>query len=1025
MINSDQGRRVFALEVGGLLYRYHSGGGVTGLSSTIATDISYQDIEAIVEVSSVSSSLDIAGGVGQYSATTITLAVDRRRGGEGDPGIIFGRCGQRSASTRARIKSSVTRDDRFIPIDTDLSALTYPRLLHIGAETVRADAFVTGLKVDALNGRAVGNTPRQTHSVLLEGSTVPEVTTEITTFRGRRAKLYAAHQHPDGGLSSWLEVVNGFIESSPIIEEQDKVSLSIVPLTALIDTQLGDKGIGQCSLLDGFHYYGVNGNNIEYGLTWHKLLGRYDIDQTSTITASTISLLKQGASWIVTDFDVSLPNGSIDNNAIRQPHPRYPLLVEPFRVGAQAAYPTAITETVNSGGDTIYTLTLGSQTESHTAAELQGMERLEVHYATSRMTELKHHQLGLDEVKRWPDVVNDTLVASGPTGTSGFNGGWARWVLNGETEVIAKKNTNSRVKIEVLMWSDISTFMRESRRQGFSDYRNNLYWEDANTALLALQNHSRCWYPIDLSDSPEDFVQDWRVRHESGVFRRFIIEPPALSITESIQGVASAYYQLFEDRFLVESSLGLPSSLGSARFDIVVRFTDRKTNEQRDQIYVATHETTATFDGADVGVFVHLDPAQDFSQCVSFGNWRGYERVNIFRASRINGDRPGVALLKLLESGGGEQLNGTYDVFTLGLNIDSSNIDETSFLSVDSTSLITVGTFIRGDDGDLRDLVESILKLLSAAIVMKRDPSTGSNKITLVSIGNDRSANTDLTISAGDWLADPPPYWGVYEDIVTQIEYEYDYDAIQDKYMSSVLFNNQEAITRYGGERSKITLTLPGLSSDDFGRGAGDRFAEFLPTSSRIFNLLSNPLRVWRGEIGTGQSIFLDVGSYVKVSSPHLKGYSDAYGVVDGVGMVRAIRQELMSEGCEVEIIVTGLSPVAWNATAKVTSITTTSVTVSEDDFSSYTVDDVSFFKVGDVVDYVPLGDHDNAITGLTIQSISTNTITFTAAHGISSLNGTLEPTTYANASALHQADAYLANSSDKINTTVDAQEYS
>jgi hypothetical protein len=265
----------------------------------------------------------------------------------------------------------------------------------------------------------------------------------------------------------------------------------------------------------------------------------------------------------------------------------------------------------------------------------------------------------------------------------------------------------------------------------------------------------------------------------------------------------------------------------------------------------------------------------------------------------------------------------------------------------------------------------------------------------------------------------------VYEDIVTQIEYQYDYDAIQDKYVSSVLFSNQEAITRYGGERSKITLTLPGLSSDSFGRGAGDRFAEFLPTSSRVFNLLSNPLRVWRGDISTGQSIYLDVGSYVKVSSPHLKGYSDSYGVVDGVGMVRSINQELMSEGCSLEIIVTGLNPVAWNATAKVTSITPTTATVSEDDFSDSSVDDVSFFKAGDVVDYVPRGDHDNAITGLTIQSISGNTITFTAAHGIASLNGTLEPTTYANASTTHQGDAYLANASDKINTTVDAQEYS
>ena len=124
-------------------------------------------------------------------------------------------------------------------------------------------------------------------------------------------------------------MVNGFIESSPIIEEQDKVSLSIVPLTALIDTQLGDKGIGQCSLLDGFHYYGVNGNHLEYGLySWHKTLGVvYDIDQTSTITASTLSLLKNGAIMAHYRFDLTLPNGSADNNAIRQPHPRYPLLV--------------------------------------------------------------------------------------------------------------------------------------------------------------------------------------------------------------------------------------------------------------------------------------------------------------------------------------------------------------------------------------------------------------------------------------------------------------------------------------------------------------------------------------------------------------------------------------------------------------------------------------------------------------------------------------------------------------------------
>jgi hypothetical protein len=59
------------------------------------------------------------------------------------------------------------------------------------------------------------------------------------------------------------------------------------------------------------------------------------------------------------------------------------------------------------------------------------------------------------------------------------------------------------------------------------------------------------------------------------------------------------------------------------------------------------------------------------------------------------------------------------------------------------------------------------------------------------------------------------------------------------------------------------------------------------------------------------------------------------------------------------------------------------------------------------------------------IQSISGNTITFTAAHGISAAGGTLEPTTYGSASDEHKQDAYLANASNVIDSTEEAQEYS
>ena len=138
IINSDHGRRVFALEVGGLQYRYHSGGGATGLNTQIISGVNYTDVESIIEVGGYSSSLDVAGGVGQYSSTTVTLSVDRQRGGLGDPGIVFGRCGQRSASTKAQLTASLTRSASVIQVDRDLTSLSYPRLLHVGSEPVRA-----------------------------------------------------------------------------------------------------------------------------------------------------------------------------------------------------------------------------------------------------------------------------------------------------------------------------------------------------------------------------------------------------------------------------------------------------------------------------------------------------------------------------------------------------------------------------------------------------------------------------------------------------------------------------------------------------------------------------------------------------------------------------------------------------------------------------------------------------------------------------------------------------------------------
>ena len=1024
MITSDSGRRVFALQIAGLKFRYHSNTPPisSNLDSTIASSINYVDSEGIIAVGAFGASVDPAGGIANYDALSVTLEISRR-GNVEDPGVVFGRCGARSASTTARLTSSASRTSTLLNVASDLTSLSYPSLLHIGAETVRASS-ATSTTVTV--SRGVGGTPQQNHSIELEGSIVPELTTEITTFRGRRAKLFMAHRYPNGTHSQYIEVLNGFIESSPIVESGDEVNLSIVPLTAIIDTDLSDKGFSQVRLLSNFHFFdGRYGSVLEYALSLEKDLDENEVTVTpqtvtSAATFSSSIVLGRNFNHMFDDFDVSLPKGPDVDSAPRE-HPRYPKLrrSQDAVFSDDGVYTSSVTFDASIPG---YNITADSTVSSAlSSAEITASESLKIRLP---LVEIKQHGLGSSEVKRWPDVINDTLTSEGPSSTAGVQGGFARWRLNDDRSIRVQKLSNSPFPTSLYLWSSQFVWVTIRRALAERGVRAPMRWGAFGTSS-ELDSLSRLAYPIDLKTGDDPVIDDFSVNAPTAVLK-LTASSSASPASYELRDLPTAYYQQYESAILVDGSLGLPTSAVPNVFHfITVQHYDHTTDDIRRQVFKVTHESTATFDGVNVGHLIHISDDNDFEENCSFGDWSGKERALIFRGGRLSGQRPGVALLTLLQSGGGDQVNGAYDLLSVGLSVNSADIDVDSFLEIDAASTFTLSDSFAGDGSNLRETFDSILKLLGAVMIMKRDEVTGRSRISLVALGNERSSSSAVTVNAEDWLADPPPYWSIYEDIVTQIQYEFDYDAGEDKYTSEVIFNNQEAINRYGGERSKISLRLPGVNSAQFGRGAGDNFSYFLPVSARIFNLLSNPLRLWRGVIGTGQSAFLDVGSYITVSSPHFKGYTDAYGVVDGVGMIKSIRQGLMDEGCELELITTGLAPVNWNSAAKVTSITSDTVTVSEDDFSSSTVDDVSFFRVGDVVDYVPLGNHDNAITGLTIASITNNTITFTAAHSISTLNGTLEPTTYANASALHHVDAYLANSSDKINTTVDAQEYS
>ncbi len=1012
MITNDLGRRVFCLQVAGLPYRYHS---ITppvssNLDTTIATGINYTDVQSIVSVGAFNSSIDPSGGLASYSPLSIELSI-LKDGTASDPGVIFGRVGRRSSSvTQANLDEDLNFNalPQTINIDKDLSSLSVPRLVHVGSETFRASGFTSSsVTVDE---RALGGSEYQIHAISLQGSSVPVLSTEITIFRGRRCKLFIAYQDSSGNISDYDCIINGFIESSPNVEEGNSISVSILPLVSLIDSELADSKKGISYLLHGFHHFERRSTILEYGSAWGNDY-IMDLNNPTAISATQTTIEVAAPPNYLSDiFDITRNNGV----GFINPHPRYPLLlINSWLV----AYPVSFS--VNASGINIITIDhsiTGAANQTLVISNINANGRGKI----LKRGEIKRVTLGTNELKVWPDCINEALSSQVSTTLhTGTNGANHALSLNGNlsnttlrvTPLADQRGAYGGHNGKVHLWYS-SEWYRQSPNFKYA------YWPSDNVEeRTPLSNQLRVFYPLDYWNDDNNPRPNYAGR--SRLVRTIELSNTRSESTEININVARSYHQANEKIILIESSLGLPTtSTPNVFYGVQVQTYDYFNKRIKTLTYEATHEEAAIFDGATVGYKLHLRGSSYNINNGHFGDWQGEDRTQITRGVLANEVTPGEIMLKILQSGGGGN-NGAYDNLGVGLSIHESNIDVDSFLINGTSTIAALNSNFSIDDFNPRDFMDSLLKSLGCIITMKRTAG-GVPKITLQPLASENEKFVSATISAGDWLTNPVPTWSIYEDIVTQIEIKYGWDNDENEFRDTVIYNNQDAINRYGGEKSKITLELFGITIDSMGAGAGDAYNYFLPIVARVFNVLSDPLRLWRGDIGTGKSIYLDVGTYVKCSSPHLKGLSDSYGVTDEIGMIKSITQELMSEGCKLEIIKSGITAVNWNSSLKVTSIiSSTSVIVSINTFSN---DDLSFFNSSDYVDFLPFGDEDNSITGLKITNIVGSFVSFSSAHGITTL-GTLEPSQYNIASSSHKVDAYLA-SAGILGTSDDAQEY-
>jgi len=458
-----------------------------------------------------------------------------------------------------------------------------------------------------------------------------------------------------------------------------------------------------------------------------------------------------------------------------------------------------------------------------------------------------------------------------------------------------------------------------------------------------------------------------------------------------IKGIAQGWYERGEKYLLVKDSLGLPSTYDGSLYAIQINAYGKSFKA------MAKSETAVS-----VGYIIELDQDNDYNRKLpSFGDFLdSSETIEISRGILIENKPIGEVMLEILESGGGSQINGDYDLHLVGCNLNSSFINETSFLAYQGATNVQNWEFnLSIDDLTARDIIEPMLKVMGCAIVMDR--SSFYPRLKLISIGHESQEDQTL-ITDDDMLVDPSPYWTMYEDIITQFKFIYD---LQNEQPTERIINNYSAINLLAGETRSEEYKLYGLTSSIVGSPrAGDFLAYFRPTYARLFELYGQAIRQWIFSVTTGKAFDLDVGSTLRVSSKYLKGYGDLYGITDQVGLIVSMQLSLFSEGCALKVNHYGLSSPTWNASARIdTVIDATTVEIISD---LYSENDISFFKAGDVVSIYTMGASDTRRVR-TISAISGNQITFTSSHG-SSAGDVIQPSTYTTASPEHQLRAYI-----------------
>lgn len=977
----DRRRVSWCLVVNGLAYRYCSvvgpGSSVTDGRLFVAGGATAQSpvdvVGAVIDVGPIEGHIDDLEPVASQSPVEVKILARGSRTAAGtriDPLETLLRVAGHSASTyslkliqggvagAALPHSVAVTAGGPVYVARDPAAFTIPGPIHCGHEVMWATGIAgAGTTVNPYQftgvTRGADRWPTQEHVVDAARGEQPWVTSDVTTWRGRRAAIYVAALDSFGVAIGWNQYWQGLVDSPPTFDGT-YITVRIAPLSAVMGYRLGvGSAARQATSVPGIHQFRVG--------TCDRLDMWTDLNFGGLALAASAA---NGAAGTVT----------LDPNS-------YGVL---DLLGAAQGLRYSVGDMTPVSGtyaSPVLSFGVGALIAVAAAAEIArvGFARVFIAgtYRQYYPLRIVDPAAGDDQVVAWPSrlqtVINTANAYNAPpvaswedpsAGAGQPRLAHSKLVRNGDTWSLLSIMSVSPFGAATYMSARVVIRRRwNTIRAGWvtedddvNNVRRHPFWRgDVYTPLTAFASHQE---PPDAMVHPgppvwfyqcaEPYIGPWDADVYTGGTQQIEIigsgDPVRMWITgsssEVVDGVTRYWYTVHQPR--------------------------RQSN-------VIQMESDAP--------------------------------LSVYVVAAASDSDPPTYISRLLASGSGNGDNGSADVMPIGANLPANAIELATFTDT-STPEVLIGQdyeAIRGKS--IKDQTAGLLLACGSQIAQVYDSAEDRWRVAMVHMGPADSSLSVLTISDADLLLTPGR-----DPVRTDIDgrtvraYIVRMKPSLRAETEDVFVNATTEVNAAGADSGEpLTLDLPGVVVES----SGGMAAAAVDVVADIRTRVGAPRIRWVLRIAADMpgAVTVGLGSVVTLTSVYAVGIDPTEDADASPCRVVGIKRDIVEGVMELELRpFPGVSG-GWAQSARVDSVTNATTLVIE--ASDFSADDGSHFLALDKVTRFSPGAW-SARAALTISSVVGNTIVFSGVHG-ASVGDLIRCDDYATAVARQKPQAFMS----------------